>query len=116
MELLPSISCIARAMAHAFHLLGVVLDIPTIAIGGGVTAAGSAFFDPLEQALDAVRASSPLAAAVLPPDLVHPLPAGYEPGTWGAVLLARKGRAPAGARDPLGKEVGTRSTTAAPTT
>jgi glucokinase len=102
-------------MARAFHHLGVVLDIPTIAIGGGVTAAGSAFFDPLEQALDAVRASSSLAAAVLPPDLVHPLPAGYEPGTWGAVLLARKGRVPTGSRDALRKEVGTRSTTATPT-
>ena len=105
----------ARAMAHALHLLGVVLDIPTVAIGGGVTAAGPAFFDPLERALDAVRASSQLAAAVLPLDLVHPLPAGYEPGTWGAVLLARKGRVLTGTRDPQGKEVGTRSTTANPT-
>ena len=105
----------ARAMARAFHHLGVILDIPTIAIGGGVTAAGPAFFDPLEQALDAVRASSSLAWAVLPPDLVHPLPTGYEPGTWGAVLLARKGRVPTGSRDPLWKEVGTRSTTATPT-
>lgn len=102
-------------MARAFHHLGVILDIPTIAIGGGVTAAGPAFFDPLEQALDAVRASSSLASAVLPPDLVHPLPTGYEPGTWGAVLLARKGRVPTGSRDPLWKEVGTRSTTATPT-
>ena len=90
-------------MARAFHLLGVVLDIPIVAIGGGVTAAGSAFFDPLEQALDAVRASSRLAAAVLPPDLVHPLPTGYEPGTWGAVLLARKGRVLAGTRDRCGR-------------
>ena len=46
---------------------------------------------------------------------VHPLPAGYEPGTWGAVLLARKGRVPTGSRDPLWKEVGTRSTPANPT-
>ena len=105
----------AWAMARAFHHLGVTLDISIIAIGGGVTAAGSAFFDPLEQALDAVRASSRLAAAVLPPDLVRPLPTGYEPGTWGAVLLARKGRVSAGTRDPLWKEVGTRSTTATPT-
>ncbi len=106
----------AAALARALHLLGVALDIPIVAIGGGVTAAGPAFFGPLDRALDAVRATSQLAAAVLPPDLVRPLPAGYEPGTWGAVLLARKGWAPIGARAAERKEVGARSTTATPTT
>ena len=105
----------ARAMARAFHLLGAILDIPIIAIGGGVTAAGPAFFDPLEQALDVVRAGSGFAAAVLPRDLVRPLPAGYEPGTWGAVLLARKGRTSLGVRGQPRKEVGTSSTLADPT-
>jgi glucokinase len=105
----------AHAMAHALHLMGVVLDLPLVAIGGGVTAAGSAFFGPLGQALDEVRASSPLAATVLPPDLVQPLPTGYEPGTWGAVLLARKGRVSSEARGTLRKEVATRSTTATTT-
>jgi glucokinase len=105
----------ARALAHALHLLGVVLDLPIVAIGGGVTAAGSAFFGPLGQALDQVRASSPLAATVLPPDLVQPLPDGYEPGTWGAVLLARKGWASREARSSQRKEVGSRSTTAGTT-
>jgi glucokinase len=105
----------ARALARTLHLLGVVLDVPIVAIGGGVTAAGSAFFDPLERALDVVRSSSLLAATVLPPDLVHPLPAGYEPGTWGAVLLARKGRVPEGARAQQRKEVGSRSTESLPT-
>jgi glucokinase len=104
----------SRALAHALHLLGVVLDLPIVAIGGGVTAAGSAFFGPLGQALEAVRAGSPLAATVLPPDLVHPLPDGYEPGTWGAVLLARKGWASPEARSMQRKEVGSRSTTAGP--
>lgn len=110
-----AVSRAARAMARAFHLLGTALDVPIIAIGGGVTAAGSAFFDPLERALDLVRATSGLAATVLPRGLVQPLPAGYEPGTWGAVLLARKGRAPDGARAQLRKEVGSRSTPAIPT-
>jgi glucokinase len=104
-----------RALAHALHLLGVVLDLPIVAIGGGVTAAGSAFFGPLDAALDAVRASSQLASTVLPPDLVHPLPDGYEPGTWGAVLLARKGWASQEARSMQRKEVGSRSTTAGTT-
>ncbi|MFN8621537.1 MAG: ROK family protein [Chloroflexota bacterium] len=99
----------AAAMARALHLLGVVIDLPIVAIGGGVTAAGAAFFDPLERALDAVRASSALAATVLPRDLVHPLPAGYEPGTWGAVLLARKGREASASRGGTRKEVGSRT-------
>lgn len=105
----------ARAMAHALHLLGVVLDLPIVAIGGGVTAAGPAFFGPLGEALDAVRASSALAATVLPAGLVQPLPTGYEPGTWGAVLLARKGWASREVRSMQRKEVGLRSTTAGTT-
>ncbi len=79
----------ARALARTFAIVNAVLDIPVIAIGGGVAAAGPGFFGPLEVALDALRATSPFTAAILPRDLVRPLPAGDDAGTWGAVLLAR---------------------------
>lgn len=79
----------ARALARAFAVVDAVLDIPVIAIGGGVANAGPDFFGPLETALDAIRATSPFAATILPRDLVRPLPAGDDAGTWGAVLLAR---------------------------
>jgi glucokinase len=99
----------ADAIAWALHAVGVLIDIPVVTFGGGVTTAGPAFFEPLEQALDRVRSTSALAAAVLPRDLVRPLPAGYEAGTWGAVLLARKGRVPSGARATPREGVGDRS-------
>ncbi len=79
----------ARALARAFATVDAVLDFPAIAIGGGVAAAGPAFFGPLEEALDEIRATSPFAATILPADLIRPLPAGDDAGTWGAVLLAR---------------------------
>ncbi|MFO1540107.1 MAG: ROK family protein [Chloroflexota bacterium] len=79
----------ARALARTFAVVDAVLDIPCIAIGGGVASAGAAFFGPLEDALDAIRATSPFAATILPRDLIRPLPAGDDAGTWGAVLLAR---------------------------
>ena len=45
---------------------------------------------PVSRELDRYRASSPLAAEILLPDLVQLLPAGADAGAWGAVTIARE--------------------------
>lgn len=79
----------ARALARSIAHLNSLLDLPAVAIGGGVAAAGAGFFGPLEAALDELRTESAFVARILPPDLIRGLPDGDDAQTWGAVLLAR---------------------------
>jgi glucokinase len=79
-----------NAIAWGIHLLAVAYDIERIVIGGGVTHAGDSFMTPVRRELDRYRASSPLAAEILQPDLVQLLPAGADAGAWGAVTIARE--------------------------
>jgi glucokinase len=79
-----------RAIAWGIHLLALAYDVERIVIGGGVSHAGAAFMAPIRRELDRYRAASPLAAEILPPDLVQLLPAGADAGAWGAVTVARE--------------------------
>jgi hypothetical protein len=79
-------------------------DVEVVALGGGVAGGGDAFLAPILRAFDADRAASPLASEVLRPGIVHLLPPDAEPGSWGAVALARAAGAPSA--QPAGKEVG----------
>lgn len=79
-----------RAIAWGIHLLALSYDVERIVIGGGVSHAGDSFMTPVERELDRYRASSPLAAEILLPDLVQLLPAGADAGAWGAVTIARE--------------------------
>ena len=79
-----------RAIAWGIHLLALAYDVERIVIGGGVSHAGDAFMTPIRRELDRYRAASPLAAEILPPDLVQVLPAGADAGAWGAVTVARE--------------------------
>ncbi|HYK96439.1 MAG TPA: ROK family protein [Candidatus Dormibacteraeota bacterium] len=79
-----------RAIAWGIHLLALAYDVERIVVGGGVSHAGDAFMTPVERELGRYRASSPLAAEILLPDLVQLLPAGSDAGAWGAVTIARE--------------------------
>ena len=79
-----------RAIAWGIHLLALAYDVTRIVIGGGVSHAGESFMTPVQRELDRYRASSPLAAEILVPDLVQLLPAGADAGAWGAVTIARE--------------------------
>ncbi|HEY4227456.1 MAG TPA: ROK family protein [Candidatus Limnocylindrales bacterium] len=91
-----------RAIAWGIHLLALSYDVERIVIGGGVSHAGDAFMTPVQRELDRYRASSPLAAEILQPDLVQLLPAGADAGAWGAVTIGRESLGLA----PQGREVG----------
>ncbi len=78
-----------RAIAWGVHLLALAYDVERIVIGGGVSHAGEAFMVPIRRELDRFRATSPLAAEILLPELVELLPAGADVGAWGAVTVAR---------------------------
>ena len=78
-----------RYVARAVHELVMTYDIRRVVLGGGVTHAGAAFLDPVERALDELRAASELAREALPADVVHLLPPDADAGGWGGVILAR---------------------------
>jgi glucokinase-like ROK family protein len=79
-----------RAIAWGIHLLALSYDVERIVLGGGVSHAGAPFLTPIRRELDRLRATSPLAAEILSPDLVQLLPAGADAGAWGAVTVARE--------------------------
>lgn len=79
-------------VARAIHWLALAYDVEKIILGGGVTHAGTPFLNPVLQALDQIRAESALAASLLGDEPPLLLPRDYDPGTWGAVLLARQAR------------------------
>ena len=78
-----------KAVAWGIHLLALAYDVERIVIGGGVSHAGEPFMAPVRRELDRFRATSPLAAEILLPDLVQLLPANADAGAWGAVTIAR---------------------------
>jgi glucokinase len=91
-----------------YHL-ALGLDLERICIGGGVSDAGEAFFQPIEKELDRLRGASTLAAQALPMDLVQLMPPGSDAGVWGALTLARRVRTQERVRGDRRREVGDRS-------
>jgi glucokinase len=81
---------VGRYLAQALQQLVMAYDVDRIVLGGGVSAAGEPFLRPIERELDLMREDSPLVRELLGPDLLHPLPTGYEAGTWGAVTNAAR--------------------------
>ncbi|HET9344706.1 MAG TPA: ROK family protein [Candidatus Limnocylindrales bacterium] len=83
---------VARAgtsLARAIHALVMTYDVERVVLGGGVSRAGEGFIAPIRAELEAMRASSELAAEMLPPGVVAISPDGPDAGAWGGVSIAR---------------------------
>jgi glucokinase len=89
-QALALVNRVSAYLARAIHGLAMSYDVERIVIGGGVSAAGDAFWLPLSAQLAALRAQSALAAVMLPPERITVLPAGMNPGVLGALTLARE--------------------------
>jgi glucokinase len=83
----------ADYLAQAIHNLMMAYDVEVVVLGGGVGRAGCALLEPLQDQLARRGEASNLARQMLPPEIVQPLPPGFEPGLWGAVALAKMGLA-----------------------
>jgi glucokinase len=86
---LELVEAVGGWVARAVHELVMAYDVRRVALGGGVASAGQTFLAPIVRGLDRLREASPLAREALPPDVVELLGAEAEPGTWGALILAR---------------------------
>lgn len=78
-------------IGRALQWIFMAYDVEKVILGGGVTRARRAFLDPILIELSRLRGQSALAEFILDENKISLLPAGYNPGTWGAVLLARMG-------------------------
>ena len=84
-------------MARALHWLVMTYDVERVVVGGGVTAAGDAFWQPIADELSQLRRRSALAHDMLPQDKITLLNGDENPAIWGAIGLAQQA---AGAVDP----------------
>jgi glucokinase len=86
-------------LARAIHWLAMTYDVERIILGGGVAAAGDAFWSPIAAELQQLRRMSALAQKMLPEERVTTLchmrdtpgrdvPRQFNPGVWGALALA----------------------------
>jgi glucokinase len=80
----------AGLLARVIHGLVMAFDVERVVLGGGVARAGSALLDPIERQLARRRAASPLAAEMVPADLLRLAPAGENAGCRGAIVLAQR--------------------------
>lgn len=78
----------AGYLSRAVYLLLMTYDVEKAVLGGGVTRAGDAFERSLRQAMDALRADSPLTASMMPDEKVVIIPTEFNAGVMGAVYLA----------------------------
>lgn len=81
---------VSQHLSQAIQWLIMTYDVEKIVLGGGVTQSGDAFLAPILQELACLRQQSTLAAALLPDEKVHLMPAGFNPGVWGAINLAKQ--------------------------
>lgn len=84
------INRVSESLSRALQWLVMTYDVEKLVLGGGVTSAGTAFLEPIFQALARLRADSPLAQAMLPDTKLSLLPAGFNAGAWGAIALAQQ--------------------------
>lgn len=75
-------------LARAIQLLLMTYDVEKVVLGGGVTKPGPAFLEPILDQLSLLRTQSALAETMLTAKKVTLLPAGYNAGAWGAIMLA----------------------------
>jgi glucokinase len=80
----------AGLLARVIHGLVMAFDVERVVLGGGVARAGGALLDPIERQLARRRAASPLAAEMVPADLLRLAPAGENAGCRGAIVLAQR--------------------------
>lgn len=81
---------VSNSLSRALQWLVMTYDVEKLVLGGGVTSAGTAFLEPIFQALARLRADSPLAQAMLPDTKLSLLPSGFNAGAWGAIALAQQ--------------------------
>lgn len=101
---LAIVDTVGRWLAWAIHLMVMTYDVERVVLGGGVSHAGATFLEPIERELDRLRGSSALANEQLTPGIVESLPAGADPGAWGAVVIAaaQAGIGTTGGREEVG--------------
>lgn len=85
---------VSAHLARAIQWLAMTYDVERIILGGGVAAAGDAFWSPIATELQQIRRISSLAQQMLPEGRVttlrhiEGLPEDFNPGVWGALSLA----------------------------
>jgi glucokinase len=82
---------VGRHLGRAIRGLVLSYGVKRVVIGGGMSRAGEPFLRPILDELERERAASPLMTHALTPNPVELLPAGSDPGAWGAVVVARSG-------------------------
>ncbi len=65
-------------------------DVEQVIVGGGVAAAGDAFWQPISIELNKMREASPLAQSMLSPNKIVLWEGEENPGIWGATILAQQ--------------------------
>ena len=81
---------VSAHLARALHWLVMSYDVEQVVVGGGVAAAGDAFWQPIAAELAGMRRQSALAQSMLPQDKIYLLNGDENPGIWGATILARQ--------------------------
>ena len=81
---------VSSHLARALHWLVMCYDVEKVVVGGGVTAAGHLFWDPIVAELGKMRRASALAQSMLPADRIVLLDGDENPGIWGATILAQQ--------------------------
>lgn len=81
----------ARYLALAIQWLGLTWDPEVLVIGGGLTAEGEAFLEPLRRALVHQRGASRVGGELFhSPDRIQLMPPSTRVALWGAVELAKR--------------------------
>lgn len=81
---------VSAHLARALHWLVMSYDVQQVIVGGGVSAAGDAFWRPIETELQKMRQASALAQSMLSPDKIILFAGDENPGIWGATILAQQ--------------------------
>lgn len=79
---------VGRYLGQALQLIVMTYDIEQIILGGGVAQLGESLRQAILHEWERQAALSPLAATLLRPEMIGWLPAGYNAGLWGGIILA----------------------------
>ena len=79
---------VGQYLGRALQAVVMSYDVERIVLGGGVTRSGQAFLQPILAAWQQLRQSSPLAEAMLNPDMLILADPNRNMGAWGAAALA----------------------------